>query len=131
LELIDESYNANPASMVAAIALLGAATLGKGGRRIAVLGDMLEMGPDAARHHADLARDLIDAGVDLAFLCGTHMAALWQALPSTLGGAHAQSSADLLRTLIAALRPGDVVLVKGSFGSRMSVIVNALMRGER
>jgi UDP-N-acetylmuramoyl-tripeptide--D-alanyl-D-alanine ligase len=131
LELIDESYNANPASMAAAIAMLGATTPGEGGRRIAVLGDMLEMGPDAARHHADLARPLIDAGVDLTFLCGAHMAALWRALPPALGVAHAQSSADLLQTLVAALRSGDVVLVKGSFGSRMNVIVNALMQGER
>ena len=131
LELIDESYNANPASMAAAIGLLGAATPVNNGRRVAVLGDMLEMGPDATRHHADLSRDLIDAGVDLTFLCGTHMAALWQALPSSRRGAHAQSSADLLRPLVAALQSGDVVLVKGSFGSRMNVIVNALMQGER
>src|SRR6185295_14909772 len=80
--LIDESYNANPASMRAAIALLGQATIGPRGRRIAVLGDMLELGPQGAELHRALA-DAIEAhAVDSVYCCGPLMHALWEALPS-------------------------------------------------
>src|SRR4029077_20320006 len=77
VEVIDESYNANPASMAAALALLGAAK----GRRIAVLGDMLELGEDAASHHVSLAAPIEDARTDLVFLCGAQMNSLWEELP--------------------------------------------------
>ncbi len=122
MEIIDESYNANPASMAAALALLGAAK----GRRIAVLGDMLEMGVEGLSHHADLAKPIDAARTDLVFLCGSQMKALWDKLPASRRGAYADTSAALLASLLAALKPGDVVLVKGSFGSRMAVIVDAL-----
>src|SRR5207342_3107563 len=79
IEVIDESYNANPASMAAALALLGAAK----GRRIAVLGDMLEMGEEAASHHAGLAAPIEDARTDLVFLCGAQMKSLWDKLPAS------------------------------------------------
>ncbi len=122
VEVIDESYNANPASMAAALALLGAAS----GRRIAVLGDMLEMGPDAAAHHAGLAQAVEAAHVDLVFLCGPLMKALWDALPAERRAAYAPNSAELAAGVASAVLAGDTVLVKGSNGSRMSIIVEAL-----
>jgi UDP-N-acetylmuramoyl-tripeptide--D-alanyl-D-alanine ligase len=122
IAVIDESYNANPASMAAALALLGGAKP----RRIAVLGDMLELGDDARAHHAALAAPIEAADADLVFLCGPQMRALWDALPAARRGAYAQNSAALAPQLMAALRPGDTVLVKGSFGSAMAVIIAAL-----
>jgi len=122
VEVIDESYNANPASMAAALALLANAS----GRRIAVLGDMLEMGPDAPAHHAGLAAAIKAARVDLVFLCGPLMHALWDALPAECRAAYAPTSAELAPEVASALNSGDTVLVKGSNGSRMSVIMDAL-----
>jgi UDP-N-acetylmuramoyl-tripeptide--D-alanyl-D-alanine ligase len=127
IHVIDESYNANPSSMAAALALLGAKpSLMKGGRRIAVLGDMLEMGEDAAAHHAGLAAPIENARVDLVFASGVQMKALWNALPASRRGAYAETSAALASLLLPALEPGDTVLVKGSYGSRMSAIIDAL-----
>jgi UDP-N-acetylmuramoyl-tripeptide--D-alanyl-D-alanine ligase len=130
LELIDESYNASPASIEAALATLALRTPGHGGRRIAVLGDMLELGPDGPRLHLALARPIAAAGIDLAFLCGPQMAGLFAALPAERRGFHAPDSAALLPVLQGALRAGDVVLVKGSLGSRMGLIVDALLAPE-
>ena len=124
IDVIDDSYNANPVSMAAALGLLASAN--PRGRRIAVLGDMLELGTDALALHAGLGRDLEAARADQVFLCGPQMEALWQALPASRKGAYAKSSADLAPRLTSALRAGDLVLVKGSFGSRMSVIIDAL-----
>ncbi len=124
IEVIDESYNANPVSMAAALGLLGAAK--PRGRRIAVLGDMLELGVEGPALHRALAKDIESAHADLVFLCGPLMAALWQALPPARKGAYAESSVQLASQLMAALRAGDLVLVKGSFGSRMSVVIDAL-----
>jgi len=125
--VIDESYNANPASMAAALALLGAAPMPKeGGRKIAVLGDMLEMGESGAAHHAGLAAPIDANQVDLVFASGAQMKALWDALPPARRGAYAETSAALLPQVLAALKAGDTVLVKGSNGAKMSVIVDAL-----
>jgi UDP-N-acetylmuramoyl-tripeptide--D-alanyl-D-alanine ligase len=121
-EVIDESYNANPASMAAALKLLGAAK----GRRIAVLGDMLEMGPEGPKHHAALAHDIETAHVDLVFANGPQMKSLWDALPQRLRGAYGEKSSDVAPALIAGLRAGEVVLVKGSLGSRMAAVIDAL-----
>ena len=125
-ELIDDSYNANPTSMEAAIAVLGQATLGAGGRRIAVLGDMLELGDNAAALHAGLAAPIKQAGIDLVYTCGANMAALHDALPKAKRGGHTADSKGLAPMVSAALRPGDTVLVKGSLGSRMAFVVQAL-----
>jgi UDP-N-acetylmuramoyl-tripeptide--D-alanyl-D-alanine ligase len=122
LHLIDESYNANPASMAAAFALLKGAP----GRRIAVLGDMLEMGDEAPRFHAALAENLADAGVDLVFSSGPLMESLFSALPEKRRGGHAGTPEALLPSLKKALKRGDTVLVKGSKASKMSVVVDAL-----
>ena len=124
--LIDESYNANPTSMRAALELLGAAPTGPGGRRIAVLGDMLELGPQAAELHAALAGDLIDARVDLLFTSGPLMSRLSYAAPDSMRAAHRATPLELEEAVLSAVRPGDVVMVKGSNGSRMSRIVSAL-----
>jgi UDP-N-acetylmuramoyl-tripeptide--D-alanyl-D-alanine ligase len=130
IDIIDESYNANPASMTAALGLLGQARPKPSGRRVAVLGDMLELGADSAGLHAALAKDIAAASADLVFLCGPQMAALWQILPERKRGAYAEKSAELAPELMRNLRAGDVVLVKGSFGSRMSVIIDALKSRE-
>jgi UDP-N-acetylmuramoyl-tripeptide--D-alanyl-D-alanine ligase len=130
IDIIDESYNANPASMSAALGLMGQTRPKPHGRRIAVLGDMLELGVDSARLHSALAGDIVAAAADLVFLCGPHMAALWQAIPERKRGAYAEQSTELAPELMRNLRAGDVVLVKGSFGSRMSVIIDALKSRE-
>ncbi len=126
--LIDESYNANPASMRAAIALLGQASIGKRGRRVAVLGDMLELGPTAAELHRALADAIETAGIDLVFCSGPLMRALWEALPSRARGGYAETAAGLQPTVLDAIRAGDAVMVKGSLGSKMGPIVRALER---
>ena len=126
--LIDESYNANPASMRAAIALLGQAPVGARGRRIAVLGDMLELGQQGPAMHAGLAEAIAAAKVDLVFCSGPLMAALWQALPSGARGGYAETAAALQPAVLDAIRDGDAVMVKGSLGSKMGPIVKALER---
>ncbi len=126
--LIDESYNANPASMRAAIALLGQAEIGPRGRRIAVLGDMLELGPEAAALHRGLAEPLAANAVDLVFCAGSAMRSLWQALPSARQGGYAEDAGKLEPQVVEAIGDGDAVMVKGSLGSRMSPIVKALQR---
>jgi UDP-N-acetylmuramoyl-tripeptide--D-alanyl-D-alanine ligase len=126
--LIDESYNANPASMAAAIALLGQAPIGPRGRRIAVLGDMLELGPSGADLHRGLAEPLAAANVDLVFCSGPLMRSLWEALPSSRRGGYAETAAALEPAVLDAIRAGDAVVVKGSLGSKMGPIVKALER---
>ncbi|MCW5690562.1 MAG: UDP-N-acetylmuramoylalanyl-D-glutamyl-2,6-diaminopimelate--D-alanyl-D-alanine ligase, partial [Pseudolabrys sp.] len=126
--LIDESYNANPASMAAAIALLGQAEIGPRGRRIAVLGDMLELGDDGAALHRALAAPLEAGHVDLVYCSGPLMHSLWEALPSGRRGGYAGTAAELEPAVLGAVHPGDAVMVKGSFGSKMAPIVKALER---
>ena len=129
-ELIDESYNASPAAVRAAIATLAeTAPLTPGGRRIAVLGDMLELGEAAECWHAELADDLEAAGIDLVFTAGPLMSYLHRALDPGRRGAHAPKSDALADTLRAELRAGDVILVKGSLGSRMRLIISRLAAG--
>lgn len=126
--LIDESYNANPVSMAAAIALLGQAEPGPRGRRIAVLGDMLELGEQSAALHAALAQPIVDHSVDLVFCAGPAMRNLWEALPSSRRGGYATDSTALEPQVLDAVSGGDVIMIKGSFGSKMTPIVKALQR---
>jgi UDP-N-acetylmuramoyl-tripeptide--D-alanyl-D-alanine ligase len=126
--LIDESYNANPVSVDAALALLGQAPIGPHGRRIAVLGDMLELGPKGPALHRSLAAAVAANAVDLVFCCGPLMHSLWQALSASRRGGYAEDSAALEAQVLPAIRAGDVVMVKGSLGSRMAPIVKALQR---
>jgi UDP-N-acetylmuramoyl-tripeptide--D-alanyl-D-alanine ligase len=124
--LIDESYNANPASMRAALALLGAAKPGRGGRRIAVLGDMLELGPEGRLMHAALAPELARNHVDLVFGAGPLTRELYDAAPTSMRAAWGETSADIREPLITAARGGDVIMIKGSLGSRMGPLAQAL-----
>lgn len=124
--LLDESYNANPASMRAALDVLSRTPVGPRGRRIAVLGDMLELGEDGGAHHRALADPIRTGGIDLVFCCGPLMRELWYALPSDRRGGYAPTSASLTTILASALRPGDTLMVKGSNGSRMGPLVKAL-----
>ena len=126
--LIDESYNANPASMAAALSVLGRAKVGPQGRRIAVLGDMLELGPASAELHAGL-NDAIKADhIDLVFCCGPLMRHLWDSLSTGKRGGYADSAAGLESQVLAAVRAGDALMVKGSNGSKTKTIVTALER---
>ncbi|MDT3688057.1 MAG: UDP-N-acetylmuramoylalanyl-D-glutamyl-2,6-diaminopimelate--D-alanyl-D-alanine ligase [Pseudorhodoplanes sp.] len=126
--LIDESYNANPVSMRAALELLGQAALGPRGRRIAVLGDMLELGREAESLHRALVEPVIANEVDLVFCSGPAMRNLWQALPSDRRGGYAEDSKGLEPQVLDAIRGGDAIMVKGSNGSKMAPIVKALQR---
>ena len=126
IEVIDESYNASPASVRAALAVLGRVAPKKSGRRIAVLGDMLELGDDATALHVGLVEGLLAADVDLVFACGANMAALSERLPAARRGAVAETSTELLAHVLDAVGPGDVVMVKGSLAMAMAPIVEAL-----
>ena len=128
--LVDDSYNANPASMAAAFSTLGARKPAGSGRRIAALGDMLELGPDERAYHSGLATPLQQAGVDLVFSAGARMAALNEALPPERRGGYAESAEALIPIITSAIRDGDIVLVKGSNSSRMSRVVEALAKLE-
>ena len=125
--LIDESYNANPASMKAALALLKATPVGEGGRRIAVLGDMLELGAHSEKLHAALAPLVTDAGARPVLLAGPHMASLAKALPAEAEVTVRATAQELKPVLLQALGGGDVVMVKSSKGIGFSKLVEALL----
>jgi UDP-N-acetylmuramoyl-tripeptide--D-alanyl-D-alanine ligase len=125
--VIDDSYNANPSSMLAAFDVLGRARPGPGGRRIAVLGDMLELGEETPAMHAALAGPIAAHGIDLVFAAGPAMRHLYEALPAERRGGRAETSIALVAEVAAAVRPDDVILVKGSAGSRMGPIVADLL----
>ena len=126
ITLIDESYNANPASMAAALSVLEKAQVGPQGRRIAVLGDMLELGAASAGLHGGLNEAVKTSHIDLVYCCGPLMRNLWDALSTGKRGGYADSAANLEGQVLAAIRAGDAVMIKGSFGSKMKTIVTAL-----
>jgi UDP-N-acetylmuramoyl-tripeptide--D-alanyl-D-alanine ligase len=127
ITLIDDSYNANPASVRAALQVLATAS----GRRIAVLGDMLELGEQAPQLHAGLAEAVVASGVDQVYTAGPAMRHLHDALPAARRGEHVDDAATLLPVLDGELRDGDTLLIKGSLGMRMGRIVEALLaRGQ-
>ena len=128
LAIIDESYNANPASMQAALATLGLTPRSEFSRRVAVLGDMLELGPEGPRLHQELAEFIDGARVDVVFACGELMGSLYEALPESRQGAYAKTAEELQPKLLRAVGPGDAIMVKGSLGSRMGPLVEALKR---
>lgn len=124
ITLVDESYNANPASVAAALETM--TFYPENRRRIAVLGDMLELGDDADRHHLGL-KDAIEASnISALFCCGPHMKALFDALDESRRGAWAETSSGLQSSLCDQIRGGDVIMVKGSLGSRMQPLTAAL-----
>jgi UDP-N-acetylmuramoyl-tripeptide--D-alanyl-D-alanine ligase len=124
--LLDEAYNANPASMDAALKVLGGLPAARASRRIAILGDMLELGAQGEALHRGLSRIVEAQGIHLVFCCGPQMSALFAALPEGKRGAWRPTSDELKADILAALRAGDAVTVKGSLGSRMAVIVEAI-----
>ena len=128
IAIIDESYNANPASMRAALETLGLTPRSEFSRRVAVLGDMLELGREGPRLHQELAEFIDGAGVDVVFACGELMGSLYEALPASRQGAYAKTAEELQPKLLHAVGPGDAIMVKGSLGSRMGPLVEALKR---
>lgn len=130
LTLIDESYNANPVSMTATLQSLGARARSPGSRKIAVMTDMLELGPDERALHAALAEVIAALDIDRVYAAGPLMKALWEALPEPLRGAWAPVAADLNAVLQEDLQSGDVVMIKGSNGSKAGLIAKTLMTVE-
>ncbi len=126
--LIDESYNANPASMRAALALLEQTRPQGPGRRIAVLGDMLELGAGTDRLHAELLEPVLAARADLVFLAGPAMKSLWQVLPERCRGAYGEQASGLEAILRDEIGAGDVLMIKASAGTRLGPLVDALVR---
>jgi len=120
--LLDESYNGNPASMRAALEVL---RLQPATRRIAVLGDMLELGEAGPGEHRALGAQ-VAAAADCLFACGPLMQGLFTAVPAAIRVAHTQDSASLAPIVARSVAPGDAILIKGSLGSRMKLVVNAL-----
>jgi UDP-N-acetylmuramoyl-tripeptide--D-alanyl-D-alanine ligase len=120
--LLDESYNGNPASMRAALAVL---RLQPCGRRVAVLGDMLELGEVGSAEHRALAA-YVAASADRLFACGPLMKGLFDAVPEALRAGYAADAEALAPMVAGAMAPGDAILVKGSLGSRMKLVVDAL-----
>jgi UDP-N-acetylmuramoyl-tripeptide--D-alanyl-D-alanine ligase len=127
VELLDESYNANPMSVRAMLAILARTEPAKGGRRLLALGDMRELGEGADAFHAGLADAVSASGATQVFLCGPHMEALWRKLEPAQRGVHRPDSMALAGEVAAALRAGDVIAVKGSLGSKMKIVVDAIL----
>jgi UDP-N-acetylmuramoyl-tripeptide--D-alanyl-D-alanine ligase len=128
ITLIDESYNANPASMQAAMALLDATPVTGEGRRIAVLGDMLELGSHSAKLHSGLSDLIAGTRTDLILLAGPEMKSLAEALPPGAAFEYRSVAEELKPVLIETVRPGDVVMIKSSKGIGFSKLVDALIR---
>lgn len=120
--LLDDSYNASPASIRAGLAVLAQQPAT---RRVVVLGDILELGAAGPAMHAELASDVANSA-NIVYCCGPLMRHLYEALPEACRGAHLPDSVALAPVLAAAVRAGDAVLVKGSLGSRMAAVVAAL-----
>jgi UDP-N-acetylmuramoyl-tripeptide--D-alanyl-D-alanine ligase len=127
IELLDESYNANPVSVRAMLAVLARTKPADGGRRLLALGDMRELGDGADSYHAALAGVVAASGAARVFLCGPHMQALWQCLAPAQRGVHRADSAALAGEVASAVRAGDVIAVKGSLGSKMKIVVDAIV----
>lgn len=127
VELLDESYNGNPMSVRAMLAILARTEPAKGGRRLLALGDMRELGDAADAYHAGLADAVSASGAAEVFLCGPHMKVLWEKLAPSQRGVHRPDSAALAPEVAAALRAGDVIAVKGSLGSKMKIVVDAVL----
>lgn len=125
LVLIDESYNANSASMRAALEVFGGLAA-PAGRKVLVLGDMLELGTEADAHHAGLADAVSSSNPDLVVLVGRHVAALAAALPPGLDVRHVATAADAVDGALDTLAYGDAVMVKGSNGVGLARVVEAI-----
>jgi UDP-N-acetylmuramoyl-tripeptide--D-alanyl-D-alanine ligase len=134
LHVIDESYNAGPVSMRCAIEVLGQLQPVEGGRRIAVLGDMLELGKATEDYHRELADILKANAVDLVFTSGANMQLLYQSLDSAMQGAHNDDVRNLAEIVRTRVQAGDIIMIKGSRGQRqlrgrMYAVVETLLAG--
>ena len=127
ITVIDESYNANPVSMTATLQSLGKRPRTPDSRKIVVLTDMLELGTEDSALHASLAPVIVANDIDKVYLAGPLMRHLWDALPAALRGGHADTAAELLPLVIEDLQGGDVVMIKGSNGSKAGLIAKALL----
>ena len=127
-DLIDDAFNANPTSMAASLEVIAAADIRKGGRKIAVLGDMLELGGDEIDMHRALSELDAIRGVDVVHCVGTRMKALYDALPETQRGRWFETAHELSERVHAFVHARDIVLVKGSKGSKVSLVVDALRK---
>ncbi|MEO0548033.1 MAG: UDP-N-acetylmuramoylalanyl-D-glutamyl-2,6-diaminopimelate--D-alanyl-D-alanine ligase [Pseudomonadota bacterium] len=125
--LIDESYNANPASVRAMLTMLSTVEPTGRGRRIAVLGDMLELGTESSNLHAGLADYVLESGVDLVLLAGPEMKALRDALQGSVTVSHADDVNSLIPIVHDVLSDGDVIAVKASLGLRFGGLVDDLL----
>jgi len=134
IDLIDDAFNANPASMAGGLEVLAAAhprdDVGrvKGGRRVAILGDMLELGPTETELHRALADLPAMEAVSLVHCVGPRMRALYEALPERKRGLWVERASDLIPRVAGLIDAGDVVLVKGSKSSKVSLIVDAIRK---
>ncbi|MEQ8365582.1 MAG: cyanophycin synthetase, partial [Roseicyclus sp.] len=128
VQMIDDAFNANPASMAAALEVLAAAAPDGRGRRIAVLGDMLELGPTAPGLHAAIAGHPALARIDQVHTVGPLMQNLHAALPAAIRGLHCETADEMAQTLARHLKPDDVLLIKGSKGIKVSRVVDALRK---
>ena len=125
--IIDESYNASPIAMQAAFKVLAGTRLQGAGRKIVVVGDMRELGEKSAEIHALLANDVLASGADMVYACGPYMQHLVDALPQNLQSGYRATSQELAGLVVEAVQPNDVVLIKGSLGSQMKVVLDALL----
>ncbi|WP_025898440.1 UDP-N-acetylmuramoyl-tripeptide--D-alanyl-D-alanine ligase [Sneathiella glossodoripedis] len=125
--IIDESYNASPIAMQAAFKVLASHELNDGGRKILVVGDMRELGEKSPEIHASLANDVLASGADMVYACGSYMQHLVDALPKELIGGYTAHSDELAPLVAQSVKANDVVLIKGSLGSKMKVVLDALL----
>lgn len=116
--IIDESYNAAPSSMKMALKTLGRYTPEATGRRVAILGDMLELGDQSIAYHQDLHRDIVENKVDVVFACGQDITSLKSVLPETITYVQGKEPEDMFPDIDAMIQPGDVLMIKGSRGQR-------------
>jgi UDP-N-acetylmuramoyl-tripeptide--D-alanyl-D-alanine ligase len=123
---IDETYNASPVAVRASLNVLKMIEPAEKGKRICILGDMRELGDIAVQEHIDLASSVIDAGVDIAHTCGELMQNLRNALPENLRGYHCDTSDEFLNLIPKLFHKNDVVLVKGSNGVNLKIIIDAI-----
>lgn len=126
--LIDDAYNANPASMKAGLSLLFSSPLSKKGRYIAVLGDMLELGEMSHLYHREIGRFLKKNGVHSVFACGSAMSFCYEELLPNQKGLWAKTPEELKKPLLKQLQPEDIILIKGSYGSRISILVDEVRK---
>ncbi|MFA8442362.1 UDP-N-acetylmuramoyl-tripeptide--D-alanyl-D-alanine ligase [Yoonia sp.] len=134
LALLDDAFNANPTSLAASLEVLAASTptdnVGRivKGRRVAILGDMLELGADEVAMHRDMVDNAHLQRIDLVHCAGPLMHHLWAALPEEKRGRWAETAAELVPQAKLLVDAGDVVLVKGSKGSKVSLVVDAIRK---